>query len=71
MTPQTQIERPRLLGSIRARLAGIVALFAAALIAIVAVLTWLEASAIYAARQDELKTVTQVAYKVIERQYDD
>jgi methyl-accepting chemotaxis protein len=71
MTPQTQIERPRLLGSIRARLAGIVALFAAALIAIVAVLTWMEASAIYAARQDELKTVIQVAYKVIERQYDD
>ena len=68
---QKQIERPRLLGSIRARLAGIVALFAAALIALVAVLTWMAADAISDARKDELKTVVQVAYKVIERQYND
>jgi methyl-accepting chemotaxis protein len=44
-------------------------LFAIALLAIVAALTWMAAEAITGARQDELKTVTQVAYKVIEQQY--
>jgi methyl-accepting chemotaxis protein len=71
MKPRNQNERPRFLASIRARLAGVVALFAVALIAIVSLLTWMEAGAIYSARQDELRTVTQVAYKVIERQYDE
>jgi len=59
------------LGSIRARLAGIVALFAVALAAVIALLTWMEADGIYADRQDELKTVVQVAFTVVERQYQD
>ena len=72
MTPTgKRIARRRFSGSIRARLAGIVALFAVALIAPIAAPPWMEAGAIYAARQDELKTAVQVAYKVVERQYDD
>ena len=63
--------RPPFLGSIRARLTGIVALFAVALATTVAVLTWIEADGIYSGRQDELRIVTQVAYSVVERQYDD
>ena len=68
---QKRTARGRFSGSIRARLAGIVALFAVALIATIAVLTWMEAGTIYTARQDELKTAVQVAYKVVERQYDE
>ena len=68
---RNQIAPSPFLGSIRARLAGIVALFAIAIVVTVALLTWLEAGAIYAARQDQLKTVTQVAVTVIERQYAD
>ena len=49
------------LGSIRARLMGIIALFGVALIAIVAALAWLAARDIYAGRQDELRTVVEVA----------
>jgi methyl-accepting chemotaxis protein len=72
MTPiRKKTERRGRFGSIRTRLAGIVALFAFALLATVAVLTWMEANAIYAARQNELQTVIQVAYKVVERQYDE
>ena len=55
--------------SIRARLTAVVAMFALALIALVATLTWMAGDSIYTARRDELKTVTQVAYKVIEGQY--
>ena len=69
MSPtKSKTERPRLLGSIRARLAAIVALFALALVAVVTLLTWMAAGAIYQAREDQLKTVVQVAHKVVERQ---
>ncbi len=59
------------LGSIRARLLGIVFLFGVALIAIVAVLAWFAARDIYAGRQDELRTVVEVATKVVQQQYDE
>ncbi len=59
------------LGSIRARLMGIIALFGVALIAMVAALAWLAARDIYAGRQDELRTVVEVASKVIQQQYDE
>ncbi len=59
------------LGSIRARLLGIVALFGIALVAMVATLTWMDARDIYSGRQDELRTVTEVAYKDVEQQYDE
>ena len=55
---------PPFLGSIRARLLGIIVLFGVALIAIVAVLAWFAARDIYAGRQDELRTVVEVASKV-------
>ena len=61
----------RFLGSIRARLLGIVALFGVALVAMVATLTWMDARDIYAGRQDELRTVIEVAYKVVQQQYDE
>jgi methyl-accepting chemotaxis protein len=61
----------RFLGSIRARLLGIVVLFGVALVAMLATLTWIDARDIYAGRQDELRTVSQVAYKVIEQQYNE
>ena len=59
------------LGSIRARLLGIIALFAVALVAIVAMLAWFAARDIYAGRQDELRTVVEVASKVVQQQYDE
>ncbi len=59
------------LGSIRARLLGIVALFGVALVAMVATLTWMDARDIYAGRQDELRTVVEVASKVVQQQYDE
>src|SRR5208283_3822658 len=59
------------LGSIRARLLGIIALFGVALVAIVAMLTWFAARDIYAGRQDELRTVVEVATKVVQQQYDE
>jgi methyl-accepting chemotaxis protein len=61
----------RLFKTIRARLAAVVVLFAVALTAIVAALTWMEADTVFAARRDQLKTVSEVAYKVIEQQYQD
>jgi methyl-accepting chemotaxis protein len=61
----------RFLGSIRARLLGIVALFGVALVAMVATLTWIDARDIYAGRQDELRTVIDVASKVAQQQYDE
>ncbi len=59
------------LGSIRARLLGFIVLFGLALIAIVAMLSWFAACDIYAGRQDELKTVIEVASKVVQQQYDE
>ena len=59
------------LGSIRARLLGIIALFSVALVAIVAMLAWFAARDIYAGRQDELRTVIEVASKVLQEQYDE
>jgi methyl-accepting chemotaxis protein len=72
MTP-TNVGRPGIgfFASIRARLAAVVAMFALALIALVATLTWIASDSIFAARQEQLKAVTQVAYKVIEGQYQD
>jgi len=61
----------RFFGSIRARLLGIVVLFGVALVAMVAILAWIDARDIRAGRQDELRTVTEVAYKVVEQQYND
>ena len=46
-------------------------LFGVALIAIVAALAWFAARDIYAGRQDELRTVVEVATKVIQQQYDE
>ena len=37
----------------------------------VATLTWIDARDIYAGRQDELRTVIEVAYKVVQQQYDE
>ena len=62
---------PHFLGSIRARLLGIIVLFGVALIAIVAALAWFAARDIYAGRQDELRTVVEVAAKVVQQQYDE
>jgi len=59
------------LQTIRARLAGVIALFGAALIAVIATMTWLEADRIYSARKDELRVASQLAYKVIEHEYNE
>jgi methyl-accepting chemotaxis protein len=64
-------QRAAFLGSIRARLLGIIALFSVALVAIVATLAWFAARDIYAGRQDELRTVIEVATKVLQEQYDE
>ena len=61
----------RFLGSIRARLLGIVILFGVAMVAMVASLAWIDARDIRTGRQDELRTVTEVAYKVVEQQYNE
>jgi methyl-accepting chemotaxis protein len=61
--------RRGLFKSIGSRLVAVISLQALALVAIVALLTWQAAQSIYSAREDELQTVTQVAYKVIEEQY--
>jgi methyl-accepting chemotaxis protein len=53
------------------RLAGIIGLFAAGLIAVVAALSWMNASSIEQSRRDQLKNVVDVAYSAIERQYKD
>ncbi len=63
--------RSPFLGSIRSRLLGIIVLFGVALIAIVAALAWLAARDIYAGRQDELRTVVEVASKAVQQQYDE
>ena len=59
------------LKSIRARLLGILVLFGVALVAMVATLAWIDARDIYAGRQDELRTVIEVASKVVQQQYDE
>ncbi len=69
--PPVNRQRPPFLGSIRARLLGIIALFGVALIAIVAALTWFSVRDIYAGREDELRTVIEVATKVAQQQYDE
>ena len=61
----------RFLGSIRARLLGIIALFGIALVAMVATLTWIDARDIDAGRQDQMRTAVEVAYKVVEQQYNE
>jgi methyl-accepting chemotaxis protein len=72
MTSHTENSRHhRFLGSIRARLMGVIALFGVALVAMVATLTWIDARDIYAGRQDELRTVIDVASKVVQQQYDE
>jgi hypothetical protein len=72
--PMTPLPKKRqqapFLGSIRARLLGIIVPFAVALIAIVGVLAWFDARDLYAGRQDELRTV-EVASKVLQQQYDE
>ncbi len=57
------------LGSIRGRLASVVAMFALALIALVGVQTWRSIGETYAARRDQLRNVVEVAYKAVESQY--
>jgi len=72
MTTSAETSRHhRFLGSIRARLMGVIALLGAALVAMVATLTWIDARDIYAGRQDELRTVIDVAEKVVQQQYDE
>src|SRR5271165_2233988 len=72
MTPvSAKRQHAAFLGSIRARLLGIIALFGVALVAIVAMLAWFAARDIYAGRQDELRTVVEVASKVFQQQYDE
>jgi methyl-accepting chemotaxis protein len=70
-SPAENSHHHHFLGSIRARLLGIVALFGVALVAMVAALTWIDARDIYAGRQDELRTVIDVASKVAQQQYDE
>src|SRR5208283_6069505 len=72
MTPlPARRQHAAFLGSIRARLLGIIALFAVALVAIVVILAWFAARDIYAGRQDELRTVVEVASKALQHQYDE
>jgi methyl-accepting chemotaxis protein len=66
-----QLQLRRFLGSIRSRLLGIIVLFGVALIAMVAMLTWIDARDIYAGRQDQMRTAVEVAYKAIEQQYNE
>ena len=69
--PAVNRQHPPFLGSIRARLLGFIALVGVALIAIVAALTWSSVRDIYAGREDELRTVIEVATKVAQQQYDE
>jgi len=66
-----QLQLRRFLGSIRSRLLGIIVLFGVALIAMVAMLTWIDARDICAGRQDQMRTAVEVAYKAIEQQYNE
>jgi methyl-accepting chemotaxis protein len=71
MATSAKRQHAAFLGSIRARLLGIIALFGVALVTIVAILAWFAAKDIYAGRQDELRTVVEVASKVAQQQYDE
>ncbi len=71
LTVPVKRQHAAFLGSIRARLLGIIALFGVALVAIVAILVWFAARDIYTGRQDELRTVVEVASKVLQEQYDE
>jgi methyl-accepting chemotaxis protein len=53
------------------RLAGVIGLFAAGLVAVVAALSWMNASSIEQSRRDQLKNVVDAAFGAIERQYKD
>jgi methyl-accepting chemotaxis protein len=53
------------------RLAGVIGLFAIGLIAIVAALSWMNAITVEQSRRDQLKSVIDVAYGAVERQYKD
>ena len=51
------------------RLAIVIALFAAGMIGVVGALSWMNASSIQQARRDQLKSVVEIAYSVVERQH--
>jgi methyl-accepting chemotaxis protein len=55
--------------SIRGRLSVVIGLFAFAMIALVAYQTWRGVQDIYAARQEQLRDVVEVAHKAVEGQY--
>jgi len=59
------------LTGIGGRLAAVVGLFAIGLIAVVAALSYINATTIQQARRDQLKSVIDAAYGVVERQYRD
>jgi methyl-accepting chemotaxis protein len=61
--------RGGIFGTISSRLMAVVVLFACGMIAIIAALTYMDAQSISSARRDELRTVSEVANKVIEQQY--
>jgi methyl-accepting chemotaxis protein len=58
-------------GSIGGRLATVIGLFAVSMVALVAVLSWLNAGAIAQAHRDQIRGVVETAYGVVERQYKD
>jgi methyl-accepting chemotaxis protein len=59
------------LTGIGGRLAAVVGVFAIGLIAVVAMLSYINASTIHQARRDQLRSVIDTAYGVVERQYKD
>jgi methyl-accepting chemotaxis protein len=58
-------------GTIGGRLAAVIGLFAIGMIALVAALSWMNASGIEQAHHDQIRNVIEVAYGVVERQYKD
>src|ERR1700730_11160388 len=65
------VHRPAWWGSIGGRLAAVIGLFAVGMIALVAVLSWLDAMAIAQSHRDQIRGVVETAYGVVERQYRD
>jgi methyl-accepting chemotaxis protein len=65
------MHRPAWFGSIGGRLAAVIGLFAVGMIALVAVLSWLNAGAIVQSHRDQIRGVVETAYGVVERQYKD
>jgi methyl-accepting chemotaxis protein len=59
------------LASIGGRLATVIGLFAVGMIALVGVLSWLNAGAIAQSHRDQIRGVVDTAYGVVERQYKD